>query len=69
MKKTISFYQRNTEKFFVDYPQERYPGELYKYKCAYCGINTLVIKGKLENHNKDCLYRIKQEKLLLKKQN
>jgi hypothetical protein len=62
MSDSIKFYQRNREKFFIDYPQVRYPNELYKYKCAHCGINTLVIEGRLENHTKDCTYRIEQEK-------
>ena len=66
MKKSINFYQRNTEKFFIDYPQEKYPGELYKYRCASCGVNTLKIKGKLENHLKDCSYRIKIENLAVR---
>lgn len=52
------FYTKNLNKFVVNYPQERLEGELYKYCCSHCKIDTLTIKGKLENHSQDCLFRI-----------
>jgi len=47
--------------FLHDYPQEKLDGELYKYKCAFCGIDTVTIDGMLENHLPNCEYRLKKE--------
>ena len=52
------FYKNNQDKFVVNYPQERLDGELYKYCCVYCKIDTLTIRGKLENHSQSCKFRI-----------
>ena len=49
-------------KFWIDYPQEHIEGEMYKYRCSYCKIETTAINGLIENHKKDCTFRIEQEK-------
>ena len=57
-----NFYKNNLLKFVINYPQEREEGELYKYRCIHCKISTLEIKGKLENHAADCVFRVEFEK-------
>jgi len=52
------FYKNNQDKFVVNYPQERLDGELYKYCCVHCKIDTLTIRGKVENHSQNCKFRI-----------
>ena len=56
------FYKIHKHRFFIDYPQKKLDGELYKYKCASCGIDTVTIDGKLENHLPTCEYRLNKEK-------
>jgi hypothetical protein len=52
------FYKKNLDKFVVNYPQERLKGELYKYCCIHCKIDTLTIRGRIKNHSEDCEFRI-----------
>ena len=47
------FYKNNQNRFVVNYPQERLDGELYKYCCVHCKIDTLTIRGKVENHSQN----------------
>ena len=56
-----NFYNIHKHRFHIDYPQEKLDGELYKYKCAFCGIDTVTIDGILENHSPTCEYRLKKE--------
>ena len=49
-------------KFWINYPQEHIEGEMYKYRCTYCKIETTAINGLIENHKEDCTFRIEQEK-------
>ena len=56
-----NFYNIHKHRFYIDYPQEKLDGELYKYKCAFCGIDTVTIDGMLENHSRTCEYRLKKE--------
>ena len=56
-----NFYNIHKHRFYIDYPQEKLDGELYKYKCAFCGIDTVTIDGMLENHSPTCEYRLQKE--------
>jgi len=56
------FYKIHNHRFHIDYPQVKLPNELYKYKCAYCGMDTVTIAGKLSNHLPTCEYRIEKQK-------
>lgn len=49
--------------FFIDYPQEKIHPDKNDYQCSICKISSLKINGLLENHDKNCSYRINQEKL------
>ena len=49
-------------KFWINYPQEHIEGEMYKYRCTYCKIETTAINGLIENHKEDCTFRVEQEK-------
>jgi hypothetical protein len=46
--------------FYIDYPQEKVDEHKHVYRCAYCKIVTTTINGLLENHAKDCQYRLQQ---------
>lgn len=48
--------------FYIDYPQESYEGQMYRYRCAICKEETTKINGKLEGHLPTCDYRVKLEK-------
>ena len=54
------FYSRSPykEAFDIECPQEAVEGEMYKYRCKFCKILTTVINGRLDNHAKDCEYRL-----------
>ena len=49
-------------KFWINYPQEHIEGEMYKYRCSYCKVETTAINGLIENHKEDCIFRKEQEK-------
>ena len=49
-----SFYP---QRLWIDYPQERIDGQMYKYRCRYCKIETTKINGKIDGHGVDCTYR------------
>ena len=46
--------------FYIDYPQEKIAEHQHAYRCLHCKIPTTIIFGLLENHAKDCAYRIHQ---------
>jgi len=48
--------------FYIDYPQESYEGQMHRYRCAFCKVETTTINGNLEGHLPSCEYRIKMEK-------
>jgi hypothetical protein len=47
--------------FYIDFPQEHLEGQLHKYRCAHCKVETTTINGRLEGHLPSCEYRIKLE--------
>ena len=47
--------------FYIDFPQEHLEGEMHKYRCVYCKVETTTINGKLEGHLPSCEYRKKLE--------
>jgi hypothetical protein len=47
--------------FYIDFPQEHIEGQLHKYRCSYCKVETTTINGRLEGHLPSCEYRIKLE--------
>lgn len=47
--------------YYIDFPQEHLEGQLHKYRCVYCKVETTTINGKLEGHLPSCEYRIKLE--------
>lgn len=49
------------EKYWCDYPNESIGGGNPYWRCSFCGISDPQINGKLENHAKDCEYRLKNE--------
>jgi len=49
--------------YYIDYPQESYEGQMHRYRCAICKVETTVINGKLEGHLPSCDYRKKLEKV------
>jgi len=48
--------------YYIDYPQESYEGQMHRYRCAYCKVETTTINGRLEGHLPTCEYRINLEK-------
>lgn len=48
--------------FYIDYPQESYEGQMHRYRCALCKVETTTINGRLEGHLPSCEYRIRMEK-------
>ncbi|WP_216193919.1 hypothetical protein [Polynucleobacter sp. UB-Tiil-W10] len=48
--------------FYIDYSQEKIEEHQHAYRCLHCKIPTTIIFGLLENHAKDCSYRIQQSK-------
>ena len=48
--------------FYIDFPQEHLEGEMHKYRCVYCKVETTTINGKLEGHLPSCEYRKKLER-------
>ncbi len=47
--------------YYIDFPQEHLEGQMHKYRCAYCKVETTTINGRLEGHLPSCEYRIKLE--------
>lgn len=47
--------------YYIDFPQEPFEGQMHRYRCAYCHVETTTINGKLEGHLPSCEYRIKLE--------
>jgi hypothetical protein len=43
--------------FYIDYPQESFEGQMHRYRCAICKVETTTINGRLEGHLPDCEYR------------
>ena len=48
--------------YYIDFAQEHFEGQLHRYRCAYCKVETTTINGRLEGHLPDCEYRLKLEK-------
>jgi len=48
--------------YYIDYPQETMNGQMHRYQCAFCKIETTTINGKLEGHLTSCEYRMQLEK-------
>ena len=48
--------------YYIDYPQEPFEGQMHRYRCVHCKVETTTINGKLEGHLPTCTYRIKLEK-------
>lgn len=48
--------------YYIDFPQEHLEGQMHKYQCVYCKVETTAINGMLEGHLPACEYRIKLEK-------
>jgi hypothetical protein len=48
--------------YYIDFPQEPFEGQMHRYRCAYCKVETTTINGKLEGHLASCEYRKKLEK-------
>ncbi|HEY8355219.1 MAG TPA: hypothetical protein VIK69_09430 [Methylophilaceae bacterium] len=48
--------------YYIDYPQEPYEGQMYRYRCALCKVETTTINGKLEGHLPTCEYRVRLER-------
>lgn len=48
--------------FYIDFPQESFEGQMHRYRCAYCKVETTTINGRLEGHLPSCEYRIQLEK-------
>ncbi len=49
--------------YYIDFPQEHLKGQMHKYQCSYCKVETTVINGKLEGHLPSCEYRVKLENI------
>lgn len=49
--------------FYIDFPQESFEGQMHRYRCAYCKVETTTINGRLEGHLPNCEYRIQLEKI------
>lgn len=47
--------------YYIDYPQEHLEGQLHRYQCICCKVETTVINGRLEGHLPSCEYRVKLE--------
>jgi len=47
--------------YYIDFPQEHLEGQMHRYRCVYCKVETTTINGKLEGHLPLCKYRIKLE--------
>lgn len=47
--------------YYIDFPQEHLEGQMHKYRCVYCKVETTTINGKLEGHLPSCEYRVKLE--------
>lgn len=45
--------------YYIDYPQEHIEGQMYRYRCIHCKLETTIINGRLEGHLPSCEYRIK----------
>jgi len=43
--------------YYIDFPQEHLEGQMHKYRCSYCKVETTTINGKLEGHLSSCNYR------------
>ena len=52
---------RLTSGYHTDYRTEPIGGGNPYWRCSHCGISDPEINGKIENHAKDCLYRIAKE--------
>jgi len=48
--------------FYIDYPQQHIEGQMHRYQCVYCKVETTEINGRLEGHLASCEYRINLEK-------
>ena len=49
--------------YYIDFPQEHLEGQMHKYQCVYCKVETTAINGKLEGHLPSCEYRVKLENI------
>ena len=47
--------------YYIDFPQEHLEGQMHRYQCVYCKVETTIINGKLEGHLPTCEYRVKLE--------
>jgi DNA-directed RNA polymerase subunit RPC12/RpoP len=47
--------------YYIDFPQEHIEGQMHKYRCAHCKVETTTINGTLEGHLPTCAYRMKLE--------
>ena len=47
--------------FYIDYPQEHIEGQMHRYRCVHCKVETTSINGRLEGHLPSCEYRVKLE--------
>lgn len=46
-----------SDAFYIDYPQERVPGEQFVYRCVHCKKLTTEINGRICEHEPSCQYR------------
>jgi hypothetical protein len=53
--------ESSLSKYWCDYPNEPIGGGNPYYRCSFCGISDPQINGRLENHAKNCEYRLKNE--------
>ena len=49
--------------YYIDFPQEHLEGQMHKYQCVYCKVETTAINGKLEGHLPSCEYRVTLENI------
>lgn len=47
--------------YYIDFPQEHLEGQMHRYQCVYCKVETTIINGKMEGHLPTCEYRLKLE--------
>jgi DNA-directed RNA polymerase subunit RPC12/RpoP len=48
--------------YYIDYPQEHFEGQMHRYRCAICKVETTQINGLLEGHLPECQYRVRLER-------
>jgi len=47
--------------YYIDFPQEHLEGQMHRYRCSFCKVETTTINGMLEGHLRSCTYRMMLE--------